>query len=157
MPASAFTGCPDGYAAGLCGDWKAAAAVWEAAEDPYERALELAESGEVEPTLEALDVLLRLGADPAAAMVRGRLHRLGVTRLPRGPQSSTRAHPAGLTARQAEILELVAAGRSNAEIAQRLRLSTRTVDHHVAAILQRLGVRTRRAAAEAFRELDARR
>ncbi len=150
-----FSGCPDGYAAGLSGDWKAAAAAWEEAEDPYERALELAESGEVEATLEALDMLLRLGADPAAALVRGRLQRLGVTRLPRGPQSSTRAHPAGLTARQGEILELVAGGRSNAEIAQQLHLSTRTVDHHVAAILQRLGVRTRRAAAEAFRGLDA--
>ena len=56
-------------------------------------------------------------------------------------------NPAGLTDRQLEILRLVATGLSNAEIAQQLVVSTRTVDHHVSAILGKLGVRTRRDAA----------
>ena len=74
---SAFPGCPEEYAAGLRGDWRAAAAAWERIGDPYERALELAESGEVGPTLEALAVFDRLGARPAAAWTRRRLRELG--------------------------------------------------------------------------------
>lgn len=61
--------------------------------------------------------------------------------------AGTLANPAGLTDRQAEILGLVATGLSNAEIAHRLVVSPRTVDHHVSAILQKLGVPTRHDAA----------
>jgi len=85
----------------------------------------------------------------------GRLRGLGVTRLPRRPQPGTLTNPAGLTDRQLEILRLVAAGLSNAEIAQRLVVSTRTVDHHVSAILAKLGVPTRREAAARAAELEA--
>ena len=155
-PAEPFAGCPGAYDAGLRGDWEAAAAAWAGDDgDPYERALELMESGQVDPTLEALDVLDRLGARPAARLARERLRQLGVRRVPRGPQPTTLANPAGLTPRQAEILDLVALGRSNAEIAGQLHLSTRTVDHHVAAVLQRLGVPTRRAAAEAHEAMSS--
>ncbi|HEY2640362.1 MAG TPA: helix-turn-helix transcriptional regulator [Streptosporangiaceae bacterium] len=58
-------------------------------------------------------------------------------------QPVTAAHPAGLTGREAEVLGLLAAGLSNADIAGRLVVSARTVDHHVSAILRKLGVRTR--------------
>ena len=91
----------------------------------------------------------------AVALVRRRLRGLGVTRLPRRPQPGTLTNPAGLTDRQLEILRLVAAGLSNAEIAQRLVVSTRTVDHHVSAILAKLGVSTRREAAARAAELEA--
>jgi ATP/maltotriose-dependent transcriptional regulator MalT len=111
------------------------------------------DSGEVEPTVEALLVLDRLQARPAAAMVRRRLRDLGMTRLPRGPQPATRTNPAGLTERQVEILHLLAEGLSNTDIAGRLVISVRTVDHHVAAVLQKLGVPTRREAARAAAEL----
>ena len=73
VAAESFEGCPEGYAAGLRGDWRAATAAWESVGDPYERALELADSGEVEPTLEALRVLDELGAAAPAALVRLRL------------------------------------------------------------------------------------
>ena len=108
-----------------------------------------------ELVIEALTMLDGLGAAPAVALVRRRLRGLGVTRLPRRPQPGTLANPAGLTDRQLEILRLVAAGLSNAEIAQRLVVSTRTVDHHVSAVLAKLGVPTRREAAARAAELEA--
>jgi DNA-binding NarL/FixJ family response regulator len=121
--------------------------------DPYERALELLDSGEAEPTLEALTVLDGLGARPGATLARRRLRDLGVVQVPRGPAAATRSNPAGLTERQAEILRLLAAGMTNAEIAARLVVSVRTVDHHVSAVLQKLGVATRREAAAAVATL----
>jgi DNA-binding CsgD family transcriptional regulator len=153
-PVEPFEGCPEEFAAGLRGDWRAAAAGWERIGAPYERALELVDSGEVKATLEALAVFDRLGADPAARLARRRLRELGVRQIPRGPQPTTRVNPAGLTDRQVEILRLLSEGLTNAEIAERLVLSVRTVDHHVSAVLQKLGVGGRRDAAAALRRLD---
>ncbi|WP_162606683.1 ATP-binding protein [Jiangella asiatica] len=147
----AYDGCPEPYAAGLRGDWRSAAAGWERLGDRYEQALELAESGQVEPTLSALRLLDELDAVPAAALVRRRLSELGVTGIPRRARAATRGHPAGLTERQADVLTLLTDGLTNAEIADRLVVSVRTVDHHVSAILGKLGVATRREAAAAAR------
>jgi DNA-binding CsgD family transcriptional regulator/tetratricopeptide (TPR) repeat protein len=144
-----FDGCPEPWAAGLRGDWRAAASAWDQAGDPYEQALELGESGEVEPTLHALHILDHLGATPTATLVRRRLRNLGVRQVPRGVLPSTRANPAGLTTRQVDVLTLVTAGLTNAEIAEKLIVSVRTVDHHVSAILTKLGVSTRHQAAKA--------
>lgn len=138
-------GVPEAFAAGLRGDWRAAAAEWQRIGAPYERALELLDSGDVEAALEALAVLDRLGAAPAARIARRRLRDLGVTRVPRGPTPTTRANPAGLTERQLDVLDLIAEGLTNGEIAERLVVSTRTVDHDVSAVLAELGVTTRRA------------
>jgi DNA-binding NarL/FixJ family response regulator len=74
-------------------------------------------------------------------------------RVPQGPRGATRANPAGLTARQVEVLSLLARGLTNAEIADRLVVSPRTAEHHVAAVLTKLGAATRRDAARRASEL----
>ena len=151
LPAEPFEGCPEPWAAGLRGDWGAAADGWAAAGDPYEQALELVGSGEPEPTVQGLRILDALGAAAAADRAREHLRAMG-TRVPRGPRPATRANPAGLTDRQLAVLGLVSEGMTNAEIADRLTVSVRTVDHHVAAVLGKLGVRSRREAAAAAHE-----
>jgi DNA-binding CsgD family transcriptional regulator/tetratricopeptide (TPR) repeat protein len=144
--ATVFAGCPEPWASGLRGNWRAAADAWALIGDPYEQALELGDSYELGPMFQSLSILDGLGADAAAAVVRKRLRNMGVQRLPRGPAATTRANPSGLTERQSEVLALIGDGLTNTEIAQRLFLSVRTVDHHVSAILMKLEVSTRREA-----------
>ena len=136
----------------LAGDWQAAASAWRALCCPYEQAQALAH-GDDEACLEALRLLDGLGASQAAQRLRRQLRARGSLRIPRGPSRATAANPAGLTGRQLEVLGLLAAGQSNAEIAARLSLSPKTVDHHVSALLAKLGVGSRRQAAAAARRL----
>ena len=125
------------------GSWRAAAEAWRALDCPYEAARALLESADPADVDEARATFDALGARPAAALAAKRLRELGLRSIPRGPRPSTRANPAGLTSRELEVLRLVAAGRANAEIAARLFLSPRTVDHHGSAVLGKLGVASR--------------
>jgi DNA-binding NarL/FixJ family response regulator len=141
------------YALQMAGRWREAAAAWRAAGYPYEHAAALAESPDPQDRLAALAELDALGAAPLARLVRAGLRRLGVAHVPRGPVGATRQNPGGLTERQVQVLRLLDQGCTNAEIADRLVVSTRTVDSHVAAVLAKLGVATRRAAAARARDL----
>ncbi|MGI5246705.1 ATP-binding protein [Dactylosporangium sp. CA-139066] len=146
------------YRLALAGDWHAAAGWWREHGCPYQQALMLACGDHDEALLEALALLDGLGARQAALRVRRDLRRRGHQRIPRGPIRATAANPASLTARQIEVLELLADGLTDAAIAARLLLSTKTVGHHVSALLAKLGVASRHEAVAAARSrglLDA--
>ena len=151
-PIEPLRGSETPYARQIAGGWSEAANEWAQIGCPYEQALALMDSGDPPPLLEALDILDGLGAAPAAARLRRRLRQLGVQGVPRGPRKETRSHPAGLTPRQVEVLDLVVKGLTNSEISERLFVSTKTVDHHVSALLTKLDVSSRKEAAMVARE-----
>ena len=135
------------YRLELAGELTRAAQLWTDLGCPYDAGLTLAGAPD-EPRLRAaLAILTELGATAAARIVRRALHRLGVRSLPTGPRPTTRTHPSGLTRREREVLELVCARHTNAEIAAKLFISTKTAGHHVSAILAKLGAPSRNAAA----------
>ena len=143
-----LTHAPEGiaepYRLSIEGESTAAAEMWLAIGCPYERALALTH-GNPADQLEALEMLETLGATAVAAKLRKAMRDEGLS-VPRGKGRVTRGHAAGLTARQAEVLQLLDEGLSNTEIADRLFVSPRTVEHHVSAILAKLDSSTREEA-----------
>jgi DNA-binding CsgD family transcriptional regulator/tetratricopeptide (TPR) repeat protein len=148
LPAEETGPLPEPFERELAGDWAGAAAVWEQLDTPYNAAWALARSDDEEELRRSHEVLLALGARPAAAIVARRLRERGVRGVARGPRAATQENPAGLTQRELEVLDLVAEGLTNAEIASRLVISEKTVGHHVSAILGKLGVGSRYEAAK---------
>ena len=146
-------GLPAPFALEIAGDPLAAAAVWRELGVPYHSALALMQAGDPDSLLEAITVLDSLGATEVAGLARDLARRTGATRVPRGPRASTRENPVGLTGRQMQVLELLAEGLSNGQIAERLVVSPKTVEHHVAAVLDKLGAANRGEAVAAARKL----
>lgn len=136
------------YRAEMEGRIEDAVREWDALGCPYEAALALAFSDGETHLREAITRLDKLGATAAVRAVRRRMRRLGIRSIPVGSRSATRANPAGLTRREQEVLELLCEALTNEQIAERLILSVRTVDHHVSAILGKLGVTSRQLATE---------
>jgi DNA-binding CsgD family transcriptional regulator len=147
-------GAAEPYRLEMQGKWQAAAELWSRLGCPYAAALALASSTDEDALRHALAEMQRLGARTAAGIVAHRLRELGARGLPRGPRPDTRANSVLLTRRQLEILELLRNGLRNAEIAERLYLSPRTVDHHVSAILTKLNARSRTEAAQIAARLE---
>jgi DNA-binding CsgD family transcriptional regulator/tetratricopeptide (TPR) repeat protein len=146
-------GVAEPYACELGGDPAGAAAAWDALGAPFERALALVQTRDPDAARSAVDTLDRLGADAVAAKVRSVLRADGIVSVPARRRAATRAHPAGLTARQEEVLRHMSHGLTNAELADTLYISAKTVDHHVSAILTKLGVASRREAVRSSREM----
>ena len=135
---------PEPWSLELAGEHRRAADAWEARGCRFDKAVVLACSGDPEACREAIDLFTELGSDIAADRARQILRATGA-RVPARTRTrrTTKEHPAGLTAREAEVLELMAEDLTNAQIAGRLFLSTRTVDHHVSSVLTKLGASNR--------------
>ena len=149
VPARA--GVPEPFARMADGDWLGAATVWEALGCSWWQAVCRSRSDSVDDARAGTEQLAATGAvETRVAVLRGR-RRAGQV-IPRGPREQTRANPAGLTARELEVLALLADGLTNAQLADRLFLSEKTVDHHVSSVLRKLGEPNRAAAAAAARQ-----
>lgn len=144
-------GTADFYGWILKGEPHRSAEFWRSRRIPYEEGLALMH-GDTDDQLEAVRIFDDLGANATAKRVRRMLSDRGV-KAPRGKSKATKNHAAGLTARQAEVLDLLAKNYSNIEIADELFVSTRTVENHVSAVLMKLDVPTRELA---VKEAEAR-
>jgi|SRR5450755_714214 DNA-binding CsgD family transcriptional regulator/tetratricopeptide (TPR) repeat protein len=143
-------------------EWDAAAAAWDAIGQPYLLACALLQAaraavGEgdraaaVDRLPQAAELAARLGARPLQQEIT-RLARRARIDLPHAAGQARPVAPFGLTARELEVLRLVAAGRSNQQIAAELFISPKTASVHVSNILGKLGVTSRvEAAATAHR------
>jgi DNA-binding CsgD family transcriptional regulator len=140
------------YAAQISGDWRGAAALWEKMGCPYEQGMALMDGDEA-AQLAALQIFENLGAKPIIEKHKQQMRAQGMRGIPRGPRPSTRTNAFGLTARELDVLAKLVTGASNNSIAEQLSLSTRTVEHHLASILQKTGTQSRgEAVALALRE-----
>jgi len=130
------------------GECEKAAQAWLDLGCPGEAAWALFDVREEGPLRRALALFTNLGASAAVRLTRQRMRDIDMRHIPYGARTATREHPLGLTRRESEILDLIRVGSTNAEMAAQLFISQKTVDHHVSAVLRKLGVQTRGAAAD---------
>jgi DNA-binding CsgD family transcriptional regulator/tetratricopeptide (TPR) repeat protein len=146
-PRPPHTDLAEPYRLEVAGDWAAAARLWTSLGCLYQAGFALYDAAAEAPLRAALKHFTDLGALAAVQLTRRKMRQLGIRSIPAGPRAATRAHPLGLTRREREVLDLICAGHSNSEIAAKLFISTKTVDHHVSAVLAKLDAPTRGIAA----------
>ena len=144
---------PEPFRASLDGRHAEAAAWWHAAGSPFNEAMALADSADPDDRVRAVTIMDRLGAVGTADRLRRELRLDGVVSIPQRPTETTRANPGGLTNRQLEVARLLARGLTNSEIATEVFISPKTAEHHVSAVLSKLGLPNRRAVVLAASEL----
>lgn len=127
------------------------AILWEESGCPYEQAHALFEGNE-DDKRKALSIFQQLGAVTIFEKLKMEMRASGIKKIPRGLRESTKANPARLTNRELDILQLLQKAVQNKEIAGRLFISPKTVDHHISSILFKLDVNSRsKAVNEALR------
>jgi DNA-binding CsgD family transcriptional regulator len=141
------------YQMTLSGRHLDAADWWHRCGATYDEAMALADADDPTSRTRAVERLDLLGATAVADSIRLRLRQDGIANVPQRPRTSTLANPSGLTNRQLDVAKLVARGLTNAEIASRLYISPKTADHHVSAVLAKLGLPSRRDVVVQAREL----
>ncbi|WP_134767829.1 AAA family ATPase [Nocardioides sp. 1609] len=144
LPVELPTDSPAPHVAHLDGRAAEAATWWRRAGNPHAEAMAHADCPAPEDRVRAVTMLDRLGAVGTADRLRREMRRSGLASVPSRPVESTRTNPGGLTNRQLEIALLVARGYTNSEIATHTYISPKTAEHHVSAILAKLGVTSRR-------------
>lgn len=145
LPAELVEMFAEPYRLHLGGRYAEAASWWHLAGDSFSEALSWTDLPDVDARVRGVALLDRLGAIGTADRLRAEFRQQGLTELPPRPREATRANPGGLTNRQLEVARLIARGLSNGEIAARLYIAQKTADHHVSAILAKLGLTSRRA------------
>jgi DNA-binding CsgD family transcriptional regulator/predicted negative regulator of RcsB-dependent stress response len=142
-----------GYETGSTDQALNAAALWEQLGCPYEQALSLFEATD-DDKIRAITIVQRLGADAVYEKMKGEMRGSGIKSIPRGIRKSTRSNAALLTERELDVLLLLKEGMQNKEIAARLYISAKTVDHHISAILFKLDVNSRIKAVQEAIQLE---
>ena len=129
--------------------WKAAH-LWEQLGGPYMQAITLFE-GDDDDKRKAIEMVHALGAEAVYEKLKLEMRTSGIKNIPRGKRKTTQSNPANLTGRELDVLQLLKEGLQNKEIADRLFISAKTVDHHISSIFFKLDVNSRaRAVHEAI-------
>ncbi|MBV8390847.1 MAG: hypothetical protein JO080_13675, partial [Mucilaginibacter sp.] len=115
---------------------------WEKLGCPYEQALALF-NGDEDGKKKAICMVQELGATAVYEKLKMEMRASGIKSIPRGVRETTKANVARLTEREVDVLKLLKEGMQNKEIADRLFISAKTVDHHITSILFKLDVNTR--------------
>jgi DNA-binding NarL/FixJ family response regulator len=143
--AGAITAAPvaagEPYATQIAGHWRQAAAMWEKLGCPYEQGMALMDGDEAAQRA-ALELFTQIGAQPIIKILKQQMRSQGIP-VPRRHRTAAGENPFHLTAREMEILGYLVQGLSNDAIARRLDLSIRTVEHHIASILRKMGAHSR--------------
>ncbi|MBD3943295.1 AAA family ATPase [Microbacterium sp. NEAU-LLC] len=142
--AGGLDGLPEPHRRELAGCHPEAAQAWRDLGAPFDAAMSAVHATEATTAVAGLASLDALDVPATAARARRMLTQRGIRSLPARPRTATRANPSGLTNRQLDVARLVARGLTNAELAQQLYISPKTADHHVSAVLSKLGLSSRR-------------